>query len=140
VIPYAERKGELVSDTTITGIRFGACYVDDWAAARAFYEEVLGLTVGFEAMPDQVLFYEFGEDPFGIMLCKVAEGAPGKVGVGTAHSAFVLSVASAGALFAKLTGQGVTIPQDEPIPMGEGDFWFQFEDPAGNLLEVLGGE
>jgi predicted enzyme related to lactoylglutathione lyase len=129
-----------MSDTAITGIRFGACYVDDWGAARTFYEEVLGLSVGFEAMPDQVLFYAFGDDPFGIMLCKVAAGAPGEVGVGNAHSAFVLSVASAGALHAKLTEHGVPIPQDEPIPMGEGDFWFQFEDPAGNLLAVLGGE
>ena len=129
-----------MSDTKITGIRFGACYVDDWDAGREFYEQVLGLAVGFEAMPGQVLFYAFGEDPFGIMLCKVAGAASGKVGVGTAHAAFVLSVASAGALHAKLTAAGVEIPQDAPIEMGEGDHWFQFFDPAGNLLEVLGGE
>jgi predicted enzyme related to lactoylglutathione lyase len=127
-------------DTTLTGIRFGACYVDDLAAARTFYEDVLGLTMAFEAMPDQVLFYGLGDDPFGIMLCRVDEAAPGPVGVKAAHASFVLQVASASALHAKLTEHGVSIPQPEPVPMGEGDFWFQFHDPAGNLLEVLGGE
>ena len=129
-----------MSDTTITGIRFGACYVDDWAASRTFYESVLGLEVAIEAMPEKVLFYKLGEDPFGIMLCRAGEGQPGRIGAGTAHSSFVLCVGSASALHAHLSGHGVEILQPEPIPMGEGDHWFQFYDPAGNLLEALGGE
>ena len=129
-----------MSDTTITGIRFGACYVDDWEAARKFYEETLGLSVAFEAMPGQVLFYALGEDPFGIMLSKVPEPGPGTIDVGNAHTSFVLCVGSASALHAKLTEAGVEILQEEPIAVGEGDHWFQFRDPAGNLLEALGGE
>jgi hypothetical protein len=33
----------------------------------------------------------------------------------------------------------VKIAQNEPMDMGQGDFWFQFYDPSGNILEVLGG-
>ena len=52
---------------------------------------------------------------------------------------FVLGVGSARALFDKLRQAEVPIVQSEPMNMGNEQYWFQFSDPAGNILEVLGG-
>ena len=58
----------------------------------------------------------------------------------TMRAAFVLSVESAGATCERLKAAGVRFIQNEPRHMGGEQYWFQFYDPAGNILEVLGGK
>lgn len=50
----------------------------------------------------------------------------------------MLEVKSARELFQRLKADGVKLHFDEPRNMG-GRYWFQFTDPSGNVIEVLGG-
>jgi hypothetical protein len=40
-------------------------------------------------------------------------------------------------LFARLKAGGTETLADAPKDMGKGYFWFQFRDPAGNILEAI---
>lgn len=122
----------------VLGIRFGAIYVTDFQECDQFYRNVLGLQVHLEVLPGQVLFYRLGDTPWGLMLCKSPEEGS-RMAPDRSHLSFTLSVKSAGALFARLKEAQVESPQSTPNDVGDGDFWFQFFDPAGNLLEVVGG-
>jgi hypothetical protein len=51
-----------------------------------------------------------------------------------------MKVGSAFALFDKLRDAGSPIVQAQPMNMGNDQYWFQFSDPAGNILEVVGGK
>jgi hypothetical protein len=52
----------------------------------------------------------------------------------------MLGVDSVGSLLKQFKAEGVKTFQDEPVEMQPGTFWLQLFDPAGNILEVLGGE
>lgn len=124
------------SQSAITGIAFVSAYVDDYQAAYAFYADLLGLEKQFDMGPDSC-FFKLGSD-LGLYL----EGGNNaqEVTPKSVRGAFTLSVPSAGALFAKLSEAGVPIIQQKPMDMSQGNFWFQFRDPSGNILEALGGE
>lgn len=126
-----------MSDTThrITGIAMGTVYVDDYDAAFAFYHDLLGLEKQFDTGPKACYFRI--TDEVGIYL----EGgnSPAAVTTTSVRAAFVLSVESAFALHAHLLAAGVRCMQATPMDMGGGLHWFQFYDPAGNILEALGG-
>lgn len=47
-------------------------------------------------------------------------------------------IENAQSLFAEFQKDGVQVLQEEPMEMQPGVFWFQFQDPSGNILEVLG--
>jgi predicted enzyme related to lactoylglutathione lyase len=120
---------------TLTGIEFVACYVDDFAKGYEFYHSVLGLEKLYD-MGENACYFKLGESS-GLYI----EGGNQPVESGTkkVRASFVLGVGSAGALFAKLRAAGVPVVQAEPMNMGNDQYWFQFSDPAGNILEVLGG-
>ena len=61
-------------------------------------------------------------------------------GEDTMRTAFVFSVESAGATFERLKTAGVRFIHPEPRHMGGEQYRFQFCDPAGNILEALGGK
>lgn len=127
----------MMSDKTkISRIAFVAVYVDDYQVAFKFYHEVLGLEKSFD-MGDQACFFKLGRD-WGLYL----EGGNKRVefDTKTVRPAFILAVESAGAMYEKLKAAGVKLVQDAPVDMGQNDFWFQFFDPTGNILEILGGE
>ena len=120
----------------ITGVAFASVYTTDFAAAFAFYHDVLGLAKRYD-MGEQACFFALGDNS-GLYLqggCK-----PAAVNDTTQRCAFTLGVDSAGTWHAKLKKAGARMVQSMPMDMGGGDYWFQFYDPAGNLLEVLGGE
>ena len=125
-----------VDSTQITGIAFVSVYVDDFAASFSFYSEVLELEKQYD-MGEHACFFRLGSD-WGLYL----EGGNSRQDVkrDTARSAFTLGVVSAWGMFEKLKEAGVKIIHNEPMDMGQGDFWFQFYDPSGNILEVLGGK
>jgi predicted enzyme related to lactoylglutathione lyase len=125
------------TDTTkITGVSFVSVYVDDFRAAFAFYSELLGLEQQYD-MGENACFFRLGHDS-GLYV----EGGNSRAELkrDTARATFTFGVPSAGAMFDKLKSAGVKIAQSQPMDMGQGDFWFQFYDPSGNILEVLGGK
>lgn len=120
----------------ISGLWFVTVYVDDFAKAVEFYSDILALEKSHQPEPD-ACFFAIGANKHGLFLQGGARAKTTKPE--DAHASFVLTVESASALFQRLKLNGVKIVQDEPIDRGEGDFWFQFHDPANNLLEVFGG-
>ena len=58
----------------------------------------------------------------------------------TMRPAFVFSVVSASELYERLKQAGVRFVHDEPMHMGGDNYWFQFYDPAGNIIEALGAK
>jgi predicted enzyme related to lactoylglutathione lyase len=127
---------QTITPTTITGVALVAVYVDDFAKAFSFYRDILGLEQKF-AMGSDAYYFNVG-DRVGLYL----EGgnAPAEVGEKTARSSFVLRVESVGAMFEKLAGACVRLVHKEPVNMGGDNFWFQFHDPCGNILEIVGGK
>jgi predicted enzyme related to lactoylglutathione lyase len=121
----------------ISGMSFVTVYVDDFQKALEFYQDVLGLEKTHQADVD-ACFFQVGANQFGLFLAGGAQAKRTKPE--DAHTSFVLLVESTAALFQRLTLNGARMVQEEPMDRGEGDFWFQFYDPANNLLEVLGGQ
>jgi catechol 2,3-dioxygenase-like lactoylglutathione lyase family enzyme len=120
----------------ITGIAFVSVYVDDFESARHFYTDVLGLEKQYEMTADSC-FFRLGEE-LGLYLEGKNHGYD--IRRDSIRSSFTLAVPSAQAMYRKLKSAGVRMVHDAPMDMGQGDFWFQFYDPAGNILEVLGGK
>lgn len=121
----------------LTGIAIAACYVQDFPAACAFYTEVLGLKKLYD-LGDQACYFSFGDAGQGLYLeggCTAATVTPKSV-----RASFLLRVSSASALHRRLSTAGVRCVQSEPMHMGGEDYWFQFYDPSGNLLEALGSK
>ncbi|HVZ42133.1 MAG TPA: VOC family protein [Candidatus Kapabacteria bacterium] len=124
-------------DATITGVSIACVYVDDFAKAFEFYSGLLGLKKKYD-MGEQACYFEFEGKEWGLYL----DGGndPSEITVNTSRASFMLSVPSSLALHTRLVAAGVRCVQNPPQHMGGGDYWFQFFDPAGNIIEVLGGE
>jgi predicted enzyme related to lactoylglutathione lyase len=123
--------------TAIIGIGFVTIYVDRFDDAFTFYNEVLGLEKSFDV--DEVsCFFTVGGNQYGMLLRGGVQ--KGKSKPESSHTSFVMMVDSASKMHQKLRLNGTKPVHDEPLDMGEGDYWFQFPDPAGNVLEVLGGK
>jgi predicted enzyme related to lactoylglutathione lyase len=125
-----------MSETLIKGIAFVLVYVDDFETSYKFYNEVLGLEKEYD-MGKLACFFKLGADS-GLYL----QGGNKKNTIDdkTMRTAFTLNVPSASAMFEKLKAAGVKFVQKEPMDMGQENFWFQFYDPSGNILEILGGK
>jgi predicted enzyme related to lactoylglutathione lyase len=123
------------SGSTIEAISFVSAYVDDYERAYRFYSETLGLEKSFD-MSESSCFFKLGADG-GLYL----EGGNAAIEMysKSVRSAFTLKVGSASALFRKLRDAGTEMIHTAPEHMGNEHYWFQFRDPAGNILEALGG-
>ncbi len=125
------------NDTTaITGISMASAYVDDYEAAFAFYNGLLGLQKQYD-MGTEACYFRI-TDEVGLYL----QGGctPVTIDPKRARAAFTLGTTSAGALFEKLGAAGVRTVQETPMDMGGDYHWFQCYDPSGNIIEVLGGK
>lgn len=119
----------------LTGIAIAACYVDDFAAAYEFYTGVLGLKKLYD-LGERACCFSLGDGEQGLYLeggCTVSAVTPKSV-----RASFLLRVNSASALHRRLSIAGTRCVQTAPMGMGGEDYWFQFYDPSGNLLEALG--
>jgi predicted enzyme related to lactoylglutathione lyase len=125
-----------MDQTHIFGVQFVAVYVQDFDLSFDFYNKVLGLEKAYD-MGGNACFFKIGKN-FNLYL----EGDNNRVEIDskTMRTTFVLQVESSTAMFEKLKKAGVSIIQEEPMEMGDGEFWFQFYDPDGNILEILGGQ
>lgn len=117
------------------GIMFVSAYVDDFSRGYSFYAETLGLTKLYD-MGEQACFFSLGPD-LGLYLqggCEAVKADPKHT-----HASFTLAVDSVHAFFAALKAADIEIVESEPMQVGDDHYWFQFFDPAGNLLEAAGG-
>jgi predicted enzyme related to lactoylglutathione lyase len=125
-----------MAEHKVKGLAFASVYVDDFELAYQFYEKVLGLEKEYD-MGSAACFFKL-PDNTGLYL--QGKNKPASYVGDTMRAAFVFSVESASATHERLKAAGVRFIQAEPMDMGGEQYWFQFYDPAGNILEVLGGK
>jgi predicted enzyme related to lactoylglutathione lyase len=120
----------------ITGVMSCSVYVDDFEKALRFYGEVLQLKPG-PSLGDTSRFFCVGDNQYGLFV----DGGykPVRISDDQTHAAFTLTCESAQALFDRLKSANAEVLADAPKDMGKGYFWFQFRDPAGNILEAISG-
>ena len=119
----------------VQGLKFVLVYVDKLEPCQTFYETYLGFKKTAEFGPGEI----YGE--LGKVEMWMGEGYQRSDGREKATRATVMiGVDSVGKLFKSLTDGGVPLVQDSPVEMQAGVFWLQFSDPAGNVIDVLGGE
>lgn len=120
---------------TVKGISFATIYVDDYPKSLAFYKKHFGYEIK-HPMGENASWGKAGSA--GLYL----EGGNRQVDLTekSVRASIVFSVESATKFFNQLKSDNVQMIQSEPQDMGSGDYWFQFRDPAGNILEVLGGK
>ena len=120
----------------ITALMSANVYVDDFERAVRFYGETLQLKRG-DNMGDTSCFFWIGENPYGLFVeggCKSLRANDDQT-----RAAFTFKVDSAQELFARLREADAETLMDAAKDMGKGFFWFQFRDPAGNILEAISG-
>ena len=125
-----------MAEHRVKGLAFASVYVDDFEKAYRFYAEVLGLEKEYD-MGSAACFFKL-PDNTGLYL--QGKNKTACYAEDTMRAAFVFSVESAGATYERLKAAGVRFIQNEPRHMGGEQYWFQFYDPAGNILEALGGK
>ncbi|MBE2217667.1 MAG: VOC family protein [Ignavibacteria bacterium] len=120
--------------TEITSIKMGSIYVDNFGKAMEFYKDLLGLkgepgenSCFFPISPKQAIYVE-------------GKYKPVKSDSGSVRSAITFEVASTGEMLNKLRSADIKIVQEIPVQMSDELFWFQCFDPAGNIVEFLGGK
>lgn len=119
------------------GIKETCLYVNDLEKTMHFYNEVLGLEI-ISYLPGKHIFFRTG---YSVLLCfnpqdsRMKESPPGHYGGGKQHFAFEVSNESYQEVKAEIAAKGVEII-DEVI-WNPGVESFYFEDPEGNILEVV---
>jgi len=125
-----------VAEHKVKGLAFASVYVDDFRRAFEFYAGTLGLEKEYD-MGSEACFFKL-PDNTGLYL--QGRNKPASYDADTMRTAFVFTVESAAATYERLRAAGVRFIQNEPRHMGGEQYWFQFYDPSGNILEVLGGK
>jgi predicted enzyme related to lactoylglutathione lyase len=125
-----------MAEHKVKGLAFASVYVDDFEKAYRFYVDVLGLEKEYD-MGSAACFFKL-PDNTGLYL--QGKNKPASYADDTMRAAFVFSVESAAATYERLKAAGVRFIHPEPRHMGGEQYWFQFYDPAGNILEALGGK
>ena len=125
-----------MSDFSVEETMSVVVYVDDIHSAIDFYSRILGLKPYGEPEGNSC-FFTVGDNPNGLYL----EGGYMRRDLDerSARLSFMLSVNSALNLFERLKAESVRLVHESPKQMGKNAYWFQFYDPAGNILEAVGG-
>ncbi len=119
--------------------KFSLVYASKFDETKAFYEKYFGFTEEFD-MPDSNL----GPQAFGtigdVRMWIGGGFTQSSLTETSSRSGVMFGVDSVQKLFDELKKDSVTIHQDELVEMQPGVFWLVFEDPSGNIVEVLGGK
>lgn len=117
----------------IQGVGVVTIYADDYDKAVEFYNNFLGFVIKAK-VGEKGCWGTIGAVNIYI------EGGNTKTNIQTTstRSSVALIVASANDTFAEFKKGGVELLHTEPQLVGEEDWWFQFRDPAGNILEIFG--
>lgn len=129
-----------MADSPITGLLEAAVYVDDLAAARRFYGEVLGLPE-ILAQDGRHVFFRCGSTVLLVFRAEATREPPppdalpvpphGAEGAG--HVCLAVPEAGMAAMIARLTAAEVAIESDFRWPSGVRSVYVR--DPAGNSVE-----
>ncbi len=112
-------------------------YARDLKAIKTFYHDVLGLPV-ISHLEEKHIFFRAGES---VLLCfnpddsRNKKSPPAHFASGKLHFAFEVREEDYEAEKYKLEGAGVKIIDEVTWPTGKRSFYF--EDPAGNVLEIV---
>ena len=112
-------------------------YVTDLEKARMFYEKLLGLTV-INYLPSKHLFLRAGDSVlllFNPEDSKRKSSPPPHFAVGPQHFAFEVADEDYDDALDKIRSAGVEIIDEVDWKSGKKSFYFN--DPAGNVLEVV---
>ena len=115
-----------------------AClYVHDLEKAKQFYHELLGLPI-IHYDTGKHIFFRLGTS---VLLCfnpedsKTKASPPAHFGGGKQHIAFEVAKEDYVSAKAEIRSKGITIIDEVTWRSGEESFYF--EDPEGNVLEIL---
>jgi catechol 2,3-dioxygenase-like lactoylglutathione lyase family enzyme len=113
-----------------------AIYVTDLEAAKAFYTDVLGFRCAAQVALDLCfLVSESGS----VHVYLKGSMKPGRADRRSTRLSFFLEPeGSVSDTYGRLKSSGVRLLQKAPEYVGDGNYWFQFEDPDGNIIEVAG--
>lgn len=122
------------------GILESVLYVDDLAAARAFYTEVLGFAL-FSEEPGRHVFFRCGAQMLLLFDARATEAVspdsplpvPPHGARGPGHVCFRAEGEEIGRWRERLGAKGVAIEADFEWPQGGRSIYFR--DPSGNSLE-----
>jgi catechol 2,3-dioxygenase-like lactoylglutathione lyase family enzyme len=112
-------------------------YVHDLEKARTFYEQVLGLAV-INYVHDKHLFLRAGQSVlllFNPEDSKNKTSPPAHYAEGKQHFAFEVNDNDYQTVKAEIISKGITIIDEITWPSGMKSFYFN--DPEGNILEIL---
>lgn len=115
-------------------------YVHDLEKAKGFYEGLLGLPV-ISYVEGKHLFFRVGQSVlllFNPEDSREKRSPPAHYGGGKQHFAFEVSTARYASAKAELLEKGIDIIDEVTWKGGEKSFYFN--DPEGNVLEVLPGK
>jgi uncharacterized protein YndB with AHSA1/START domain/predicted enzyme related to lactoylglutathione lyase len=124
---------EFTRKSPVLDFSFNLVYVDKIEPALAFYTKYLGF-VKESVMEDGSCLGKAGP----VTLWIGPNFQKSKVNEDSVRTSIMYHIDSIFPLFQSLKSEGVKTIQDTPIEMKNGQFWFQFIDPAGNILEALG--
>jgi len=119
------------------GIKETCLYVENLETTKHFYNEILGLTI-ISYQPGKHIFFRTG---YSVLLCfnpqdsKMKESPPGHYGGGKQHFAFEVSNEDYDQTKAEIKKKGIKIIDE--VTWNPGVESFYFEDPEGNILEVV---
>jgi len=122
---------------SFTKIKETCIYSKDLGAAKKFYEGTLGLPV-ISYVEAKHVFFRVGES---VLLCfnpddsRHKKSPPGHYAIGKTHFAFEVSPADYPVWEKKLDAAGV--PITDRVVWTSGQESLYFEDPAGNVLEIV---
>jgi catechol 2,3-dioxygenase-like lactoylglutathione lyase family enzyme len=121
----------------ILKIKETCLYIADLEKARYFYHEVLGLPV-ISYVKEKHIFFRAGTS---VLLCfnpedsRFKKSPPAHFGEGKLHFAFEVPEQDYQKTKEELQSKGISIIDEVTWESGQTSFYF--EDPAGNVLEVL---
>jgi catechol 2,3-dioxygenase-like lactoylglutathione lyase family enzyme len=119
------------------GIKETCLYVDDLEKTKHFYNEILGLAI-ISYQPGKHIFFRTG---YSVLLCfnphdsKLKASPPGHYGGGKQHFAFEVPNENYDQTKTEIKKKGIVIIDE--VTWNPGVQSFYFEDPEGNILEVV---
>ena len=112
-------------------------YVSDLERAKKFYEEILGLPL-ISYLPGKHLFFRAGQSVLLIFNpedSKSKNSPPAHYGGGKQHFAFEVADRDYNKIREEVKSKGITLIDEVTWKSGKQSFYFN--DPEGNVLEIL---
>lgn len=123
------------SQIIVEDLKFILIYVDQLEPCQTFYETYFGFEKTTEFRPGEI----YGK--VGNVEMWIGSGyETNELGEKGCRPSVMIGVSSVGTLFQQLKDGGQPMLQEAPFEMQPGVYWMQAVDPAGNVLDILGGE